>query len=171
MAKGISSGYIPLSASGIHDDVFKVLNDGGDINHGYTYSGHPVASAVSIANINYIKDNGLVEKVRDETGPHLIAGLDDLVATHPLVGERRGRGLMAAIQLVKDKDTHEVYSGDQDAAGICKNHCFENDLIMRATAQSMIISPPLTISINEIDELLNKAKLCLDLTAKDLGVL
>lgn len=171
MAKGISSGYTPISASGIHDDVFEVLNGGGDINHGYTYSGHPVASAVAIANINYIKDHGLVEKVRDETGPHLMAGLQDLVDNHPLVGEKRGRGLMAAIQLVKDKDTHEVYSGDQDAAGTCKNHCFENDLIMRATDQSMIISPPLTISKPEIDELLEKAKLCLDLTAKDLGVL
>lgn len=171
MAKGISSGYLPISAVGVSDDVFKVLNDGGDINHGYTYSGHPVASAVAIANINYIKDHGLVEKVRDETGPYLMAGLQNLVDTHPLVGQRRGRGLMAAIQLVKDKDTHEVFSDDQNAAGTCKNHCFENNLIMRATDQSMIVSPPLTISINEIDELLDKAKMCLDLTAKDLGVL
>lgn len=171
MAKGISSGYLPISAVGLKDDIFKVINEGGDINHGYTYSGHPVASAVAIANINYIKDHGLVEKVRDDTGPYLMAGLQNLVDTHPLVGEKRGRGLMAAIQLVKDKETHEVYSGDQDAAGTCKNHCFENDLIMRATDQSMIVSPPMTISRSEIDELLEKAKLCLDLTAKDLGAL
>lgn len=171
MAKGLSSGYIPASAVGLKKDVFDVLNSGGDINHGYTYSGHPVASAVAIANINYIKDHKLVEKVREETGPYLKAGLADLVENHPLVGERRGEGLMAAIQLVKDKDTHEIFSGDQDAAGICKNHCFENDLIMRATDQSMIMSPPLTITTSEIDELLDKARLCLDLTAKDLGVM
>ena len=78
---------------------------------------------------------------------------------------------MAAIQLVKDKSTHEVFSGDQDAAMTCRNHCFENNLIMRGTDQAMIMSPPLTISKSEIDELLDKTKLCLDLTAKDLGIL
>ncbi len=171
MAKGISSGYLPISAVGFQDDIFTVLNEGGDINHGYTYSGHPVASAVAIANINYIKDHNLVEKVRDETGPYLFAGLQNLVNNHPLVGQSRGCGLMAAIQLVKDKSTHEVFSGDQDAAMTCRNHCFENNLIMRGTDQAMIMSPPLTISKSEIDELLDKTKLCLDLTAKDLGIL
>jgi len=171
MAKGLSSGYLPISAVGLKDEIFKVINEGGDINHGYTYGGHPVASAVAIANIHYIKDHGLVEQVRDVTSPYLFAGLQNLADNHPLVGEVRGRGLMAAIQLVKDKETHEVYSGDQDAAATCRDYCFKNDLIMRGTDQSMIISPPLSISKSEIDELLDKAKLCLDLTARDLGVM
>jgi len=169
MAKGMSSGYLPIAAIGMQDHVFEVLNKGGDINHGYTYSGHPVASAVAIANINYIQEHQLVEKVRDETGPYLHAGLKDLVENHPLVGEARGSGLMAGIQLVKDKSSRALYE-DVDAASLCRDHCFQNNLIMRAVDQSMIISPPLTISKAEVDELLDKAKTCLDATARDLGL-
>lgn len=171
MAKGMSSGYLPIAAIGMQDSFFKVLNEGGDINHGYTYSGHPVASAVSIANIQYIQKHKLIEKVREETGPYLHAGLQNLVDTHPLVGEVRGRGLMASIQLVKDKATRTVFSGEDNAGSICRDYCFKNNLIMRAVDQSMIMSPPLTISKSEIDELLDKAKICLDSTARDLGLL
>lgn len=171
MAKGMSSGYLPISAVGMQDEFFKVLNEGGDIEHGYTYGGHPVASAVSIANIQYIQKHKLVETVRDETGPYLHAGLQNLAENHPMIGEIRGRGLMAAIQLVKDKSTRTTFSGDVNAGALCREYCFNNNLIMRAVDQSMIISPPLTISKSEIDELLDKAKLCLDSTARDLGLL
>lgn len=171
MAKGMSSGYLPISAVGMQDEFFEVLNKGGDIEHGYTYGGHPVASAVSIANIHYIQKHKLVEKVRDETGPYLHAGLQNLAENHPMVGEVRGKGLMAAIQLVEDKSTRTTFSGDVNAGAICREYCFNNNLIMRAVDQAMIISPPLTISKSEIDELLDKAKLCLDFTARDLGLL
>ncbi|MCF8475024.1 MAG: aspartate aminotransferase family protein [Emcibacter sp.] len=171
MAKGMSSGYIPISAVGIRDEIFEVLNSGGEINHGYTYSGHPVACAVAIANINYIKDHNLVEKVRTESGPYLHAGLQNLMENHPIVGEIRGRGMMAGIQLVKDRATRTTFSGDEDAGTICRDYCFKNDLIMRAVGQSMIISPPLTISKSEMDELFDKAKICLDATAKDLRLM
>ena len=171
MAKGLSSGYLPIAAIGMQDAFFEVLNTGGDINHGYTYSGHPVASAVAIANITYIQNHNLVEKVAEETGPYLRAGLQSLVDNHPLVGEVRISGLMAGIQLVKDKASRQIFTGDQDAGGLCRDYCFQNNLIMRAVDQSMIISPPLTISTSEIDELLDKAKLALDATAKDLGLM
>jgi len=171
MAKGMSSGYLPIAAVGLRDEIFRVLNEGGDINHGYTYSGHPVASAVAIANIHYIRDHHLVEKVAGETGPYLQAGLKELAASHPIVGEARGRGLMAALQLVKDKARRATFSGAEDAGTVCRDYCFGSNLIMRAVGQSMIISPPLTISRPEIDELLDKAKICLDATARDFGLM
>lgn len=170
MAKGLSSGYLPISAVGLHNEVAEVLISGGEINHGYTYSGHPVACAVAIANINYIRDNGLVETVADVTGPYLEAGLRQLAERNRLVGEVRGKGMMWGIQLVKDKDSHEVFSDEEDAGTKCRNHCFQNNLIMRAVGQSMIMSPPLTISKGEIDELLQKAERSLEATADELGL-
>lgn len=171
MAKGLSSGYLPIAAVAINDRVFGALNDGGEFAHGYTYSGHPVSCAVAIANIDLIREEGLVEKVRDDTGPYLRAGLEALMAESPLIGEVRGVGLMAAIQLVQNKETRELFPSDVGAATICRDYCFENNLIMRAVDQAMIISPPLVISRTEIDELLDKAKTCLTLTAQDLNVL
>jgi len=170
MAKGLSSGYLPISGVALHKKLADVLIGGGDINHGYTYSGHPVACAVAIANINYIQDNGLVEKVRNVTGPYLHEGLRKLADRHHMIGEVRGTGLIAAIQLVKDKETKTLFSDEEDVGTKCRSHCFENNLIMRAVDQSMIMSPPLTISKSEIDELLEKAELCLNFTAKDLEV-
>lgn len=166
MAKGLSSGYLPISAVGLHTRVADVLIVGGDINHGYTYSGHPVACAVAIANINYIRDNGIVEMVAEETGPYLQAGLNALASRSPIVGEVRGRGLMYAIQIVRDKDTKTLFEKDEDPGTVCRDFCFASNLIMRAVGQSMIMSPPLTISKDEIDELLEKAENAIDLTAK-----
>lgn len=170
MAKGLSSGYIPISAVGLHDRVAEVLIAGGEINHGYTYSGHPVACAVAIANINFIRDNGIVEMVRDTTGPYLENGLRQLAERHPLIGEVRGKGMMWALQLVKDKDQKVLFTDEDDAGSTCRNHCFDNNLVMRAVGQSMIMSPPLTISKSEIDELLEKAERALNQTADDLGL-
>ena len=170
LAKGLSSGYLPISAVALHRRVADALIAGGEINHGYTYSGHPVACAVAIANINFIRDHGLVETVRETTGPYLLDGFRQLAERHRLIGEVRGRGLICAIQLVRDKDQKIFFSKDDEVGTKCRNHCFENNLIMRAVDQSMVVSPPLTISKNEIDELHEKAELCLDLTASDLGL-
>ncbi|HVW68564.1 MAG TPA: aminotransferase, partial [Steroidobacteraceae bacterium] len=101
MAKGLSSGYLPISAVAMTGAFFDVINEGGTLSHGFTYSGHPVACAVAIANIRLMQQEGLVERVRDDVGPYLRAGLDELCRSHPIVGEIRGAGLVAAIQLVK----------------------------------------------------------------------
>ncbi len=170
MAKGLSSGYLPISAVGLHQHVAQTIIEGGDINHGYTYSGHPVASAAAIANINYIIDHNIVEIVGSETGPYLQKGFQDLADRHVMVGEARGRGMMGALQMVQDKDVRKLFDADLDVGNKCRDHCFENNLIMRAVGQSMIVSPPLTMTISEIDELLEKAEMCLDLTARDLGI-
>ena len=170
LAKGLSSGYLPISAVALHQRVAEVLIGGGEIHHGYTYSGHPVACAVAVANIDFIREHGLVEMVRESTGPYLLEGFRQLAERHCLIGEVRGRGLICAIQLVRDKDKKIFFTKDDDVGTKCRNHCFENNLIMRAVDQSMVVSPPLTISKGEIDELLQKAERCLDLTASEFGL-
>jgi putrescine aminotransferase len=108
-AKGVTSGYIPLGGVMVGDRIAKVLiEDGGEFNHGYTYSGHPVACAVALANIRLIQREGLVERVRDDVGPYLAQHFAAL-AEHPLVGETQACGLMAALQLVRDKATGDTF--------------------------------------------------------------
>lgn len=170
IAKGMSSGYLPISGVMVNQRVIDVLKDSGDFNHGYTYSGHPVSSAVAHANITILRDEGIVDRVKDDIGPYFQAKLHELGA-HPLVGQVRGRGLIGALELVKDKDTRERFDPVGKVGGICRDHCFENDIIMRATGDAMLLSPPLVISHGEVDELFEKAKLCLDLTARDVGVI
>ncbi|HEY9081501.1 aspartate aminotransferase family protein [Magnetovibrio sp.] len=170
MAKGMSSGYIPISGVMVHDRLVDVLKDSGDFNHGYTYSGHPVAAAVAQANISILRDEGLVERVKTDIGPYMQERLKAF-ADHPLVGQVRGRGLIAALELVKDKETHQPFDKVGEVGMICRNHCFENNIIMRATGDSMLLAPPLVITKAEIDELLDKALMCLDLTAKDIGMM
>ena len=166
IAKGLTSGYIPMGGLIVRDEVVAVLNEGGDFNHGFTYSGHPVAAAVALENIRILREEKIVEKVHAETAPYLQKRLREL-NDHPLVGEVRGVGLLGAIELVQDKATRKRYEG-RGAGMICRQFCFENGLIMRAVGDTMIISPPLVISKDEIDELVTKARKCLDLTLEVL---
>ncbi|WP_426178783.1 aspartate aminotransferase family protein [Pseudomonas sp. TWRC1-2] len=162
IAKGLTSGYIPMGGLIVHDDVVAVLNEGGDFNHGFTYSGHPVAAAVALENIRILRDEEIVNRVHEETAPYLQKRLREL-ADHPLVGEVRGVGMLGAIELVQDKATRKRYEG-RGVGMICRTFCFDNGLIMRAVGDTMIISPSLVISKAEIDELVTKARQCLDLT-------
>jgi putrescine aminotransferase len=166
IAKGLTSGYIPMGGLIVRDEVVAVLNEGGDFNHGFTYSGHPVAAAVALENIRILRDEQIIERVKEQTAPYLQKRLREL-SDHPLVGEVRGVGLLGAIELVKDKATRERYSG-MGAGMICRTFCFNNGLIMRAVGDTMIIAPPLVISFAEIDELVEKARQCLDLTLAQL---
>ncbi|RMR26155.1 Aminotransferase, class III [Pseudomonas syringae pv. persicae] len=162
IAKGLTSGYVPMGGLIVRDEIVAVLNEGGDFNHGFTYSGHPVAAAVALENIRILREERIVERVKSETAPYLQKRLREL-NDHPLVGEVRGVGLLGAIELVKDKVTRERYT-DKGAGMICRTFCFENGLIMRAVGDTMIIAPPLVISFAQIDELVEKARTCLDLT-------
>ncbi|RMN26638.1 putative aminotransferase [Pseudomonas coronafaciens pv. zizaniae] len=162
IAKGLTSGYVPMGGLIVRDEIVAVLNEGGDFNHGFTYSGHPVAAAVALENIRILRQERIVERVRSETAPYLQKRLREL-SDHPLVGEVRGVGLLGAIELVKDKTTRERYT-DKGAGMICRTFCFEKGLIMRAVGDTMIIAPPLVIRFAEIDELVSKARKCLDLT-------
>ena len=166
IAKGLTSGYIPMGGLIVRDEVVAVLNEGGDFNHGFTYSGHPVAAAVALENIRILREGKIVEKVHAETAPYLQKRLREL-NDHPLVGEVRGVGMLGAIELVQDKATRKRYEG-RGVGMICRQFCFDNGLIMRAVGDTMIISPPLVISKDEIDELVTKARKCLDLTLETL---
>ena len=169
IAKGLTSGYIPMGGLIVRDDIVEVLNQGGDFNHGFTYSGHPVAAAVALENLRILREEKIVERVKAETAPYLQKRLREL-ADHPLVGEVRGVGMLGAIELVQDKASRKRFAGDIGVGMICRSHCFNNGLIMRAVGDTMIISPPLVISHAQIDELLEKARKCLDLTAAEVLV-
>ena len=170
MAKGLSSGYLPISAVGMSERFFEGIQSGGVLTHGYTYSGHPVACAVAIANIRLMQREHLVDRVREDVGPYFMQRLRELAATHPIVGEVRGAGLIAGLQLVKDKPGRVIFTTEDDAAIKCREFALQNGLIMRAVGQSMVLSPPLVISRAEIDELVAKALIALDLTAAQFGL-
>ncbi|WP_263261413.1 aspartate aminotransferase family protein [Pseudomonas sp. RIT-PI-S] len=167
IAKGLTSGYVPMGGVIVRDEVARVISEGGDFNHGFTYSGHPVAAAVGLENLRLLREEKIIERVKGETAPYLQKRLREL-EDHPLVGEVRGLGMLGAIELVKTKATRERHQG-RGAGMICRQFCFDNGLIMRAVGDTMIIAPPLVISAEEIDELVTKARLCLDLTLNALN--
>ncbi|MCC7121879.1 MAG: aspartate aminotransferase family protein [Gammaproteobacteria bacterium] len=170
MAKGMSSGYLPIGGVMIADEVATVMIEGGgEFFHGYTYSGHPTCCAVAERNIRILRDERLVERVREDTGPYLQRRWREL-ADHPLVGEARGIGFIGALELVKDKATRERFAPLGEVGTLCRDFCFANGLVMRAVWDTMIISPPLVMTHAEIDELVSRARRCLDLTAGALGV-
>jgi len=167
-AKGVTSGYIPLGGVMVGERLARVLIDeGGEFNHGYTYSGHPVACAVALANIRLLQREGIVERVREELAPHLAWHFEQL-ADHPLVGEVQTCGMMAALQIVKDKATSEVFDPTLEVGMVCRAHCFGNGLVMRAVGDRMIVAPPLVMSIAQLDEMGDLIRHCLDLTLADL---
>jgi putrescine---pyruvate transaminase len=168
-AKGVTSGYIPLGGVMVGDRVAKVLIErGGEFNHGYTYSGHPVACAVALANIKLVRELGLVDRVHDDVGPYLAQHYAQL-AEHPLVGEAQSTGLMAALLLVKDKQGRgTAFAPEREIGMVCRGHCFREGLIMRAVGDRMIIAPPLVITRAQIDEMVALIRRCLDLTLADV---
>jgi putrescine aminotransferase len=170
MAKGLSSGYLPIAAVAVGNRISDALTaHDDDFNHGYTYSGHPVSAAVALENIRLMKEENIVEYVGKDIGPYFQNALRERLGAHPLVGNIVGTGLIAGIALVKNKETKEFFGDDIDIGTICRDHCFENGLIMRATGSRMVLSPPLVISRDEVDELIDKALLCFDLTLKSVS--
>lgn len=170
MAKGLSSGYQPIAAVGLGPRVGEALfNAENEWSHGFTYSGHPVACAVALANLDVLQKEHLVERAGGATGAYFQKKLAEL-SDHPLVGETRGVGLLGAIELVKDKKTREKYPADLNVGYRCRVHCFDNGLVMRAIGDTMVLSPPLVVTSGETDEIFALARKCIDLIARDLGV-
>jgi putrescine aminotransferase len=170
LAKGLTSGYLPMSAVMVGDRVAnKLITDGGEFYHGFTYSGHPVAAAVALANLQIIEDEKLIEKVRDDTGPFLAQSLA-MLADHPLVGEVRSFGMLAAIELVKDKAGPILFDPVGDVGAICRDHAIAEGMMMRAVRDGMIMSPPLTFGRDDIDKAVGIAKIALDKTAAVVGI-
>ncbi|MBU9621225.1 aspartate aminotransferase family protein [Burkholderia multivorans] len=166
MAKGLTSGYVPMGAVGIHERVARPIIDNGEFNHGLTYSGHPVAAAVAVANLKLLRDEGIVERVKQHTGPYFQRRLREALADHPIVGEIAGAGLVAGVQLACDRERRVRFDAAIDVGTICRDFCFSGNLIMRATGDRMLLSPPLVIRDDEIDALVDSAKRAFDATAE-----
>lgn len=168
-AKALTSGYQPLSALLVGDRIAATLVEkGGEFAHGYTYAGHPVACAVALANLDIIEKEGLVERVKTDTGPYFTKALQERIAGHPLVGEVRSFGLMGAIEIVKDKATKERFAPAGSAAVVVRDHAIANGMMLRATGDTMILSPPLIWTRATIDLACERIGKALDLAAKDL---
>jgi putrescine aminotransferase len=171
MAKGLSSGYQPISAVSLGRRMGEAIaNAKEELVHGYTYSGHPVASAVALKNLEVLERDGIVTRVRDSIGPYFQRRVKEVFSDHPLIGEVRGIGMLAALELVEDKIQRRGFPPARGVGTICRDHCFNNGLVMRAIRDTMVLAPPLIITEDEIEELLAKAKLCIDLTAHDLAL-
>ena len=156
IAKGLSSGYLPIGGVVVGEKVAEGLDKGGDFNHGYTYSGHPACAAAALANIAIMQSENIVDNVASDTAPYFQQKLAEFSA-HPNVGQVRGVGMLGALQLVPDKNQRKPFE-KTDVTGVrCREHCLNNGLVMRAVDDAMIVSPPLTISRSEIDELCTKA--------------
>ena len=173
-AKAVTSGYIPLGGTIVSDRVADVLIEkGGEFNHGYTYSGHPVACAVGLENIRIFQRENILQKVAGETAPYLAKRFLSLT-DHPLVGHAETIGMMAGLVLAKDKSKKLSFDPDAAVGMICRAHCFREGVIMRAIGDRMIIAPPLIIGKTEIDTMIALIRRCLDLTlidVKQLGLL
>ncbi|MGB3148605.1 MAG: aspartate aminotransferase family protein [Paracoccaceae bacterium] len=162
IAKGLSSGYAPIGGSIVCDEVAEVLGSHGDFNHGYTYSGHPVAAAVALENLRILEEEKIIDHVRDVANPYLAERWWALT-DHPLVGEAKLVGLMGSIALTPDKAKRAKFAAEAGTVGLrCRERCFQNDLIMRHVGDRMIISPPLTITTGDIDILIERARKSLD---------
>ena len=170
LAKGITSGYIPLGAAMFSDRIAKVLHEqGGELAHGYTYSGHPVCAAVALENIRILQDERIVDTCRTDTGPYLAKKWKQL-GEHPLVGEARIAGMVGALELVPAKPSRAFFEDRGRVGQLCRDIALRNGLILRATYDAMLLSPPLVISKAQVDELAEKAWRSLDMTAAELGM-
>ena len=161
-AKGVTSGYLPLGGVFVSDRVADVLIEkGGEFFHGYTYSGHPVACAVAIANVKIFQDENLVERIKTDIGPYLQEKWRAL-GEHPLVGDTRMVGLMGAFELVKSKEPLERFDEDQQAGVVFRDLLMQEGVCMRAVGDTIICAPPFVLSYAEADELIEKAWVALD---------
>jgi putrescine aminotransferase len=163
-AKAVTSGYIPLGGVMVGDRVARTLIEkGGEFNHGYTYSGHPVACAVALKNLQIMEREQLPQRVKDDIGPYLASRYAEL-NDHPLVGVAETCGYVAGLVLVKDKKTRERFDPALSVGMVCRGYCFRNGLIMRAVGDRMIIAPPLVMTHGQIDEMIGLIRRCLDET-------
>ncbi len=170
-AKGVTSGYLPLGGVLVNDKVADtIISKGGEFTHGFTYSGHPAACAVAIANIKVLHQDNIIDQVRQETAPYFNK-LWQTLADHPIVGEARAKGLVAAIEICKDKSKRERFDIDPSAGSLCRDFAIKNGIVMRAVGDTMIVAPPLIISIEQIDELISKVGDTLDETLAAVGAI
>ncbi len=173
IAKGLSSGYAPIGGSMVSDEVAEVIANAGDFNHGYTYSAHPVSAAVALENLRILEEEKIVDTVRDVTAPYLAERWTEL-ADHPMIGEAKVCGMVASVAMSPDKANRAPFEAPAGTIGLmCRDRCFENKLVMRHVGDRMIISPPLILTKDDIDTLMDRAYRSIDeayLQAKKEGL-
>lgn len=153
MAKGLSSGYLPISANAVSSDIVDVLKTGSDFVHGFTYSGHPVSAAVALRNIEIMERENLPGRVRGDVGPYLAEALKRLDG-HPLVGETRSIGLLGAVEIVSEPGTNQRWGGAEGNAGpVVRDFCIDNGLMVRGIRDTIVMCPPLIIERGQIDDM------------------
>lgn len=175
VAKGITSAYVPLSACMVSEKVWRVLADEsaatGVVGHGYTYSAHPIAAAAALANLDIIEQDGLVAQAGSR-GRHLHARLQAAFDDHPMVGEVRGHGLVAAVEMVRSKEPMAAFDPKETVGVRVARRCLDLGVITRALpmADTIAFSPPFVVTEDEIDEMVAAARRAVDDVAAELGV-
>jgi putrescine aminotransferase len=169
-AKGITNGYIPLGGVMVGDKIANaLLAHDGEFTHGLTYSGHPVACAAGLETVRILRESNIIETAARDIAPYFQRRLREL-ADHPIVGEVRGRGMFAAIELVKDKGSRERLAPNSEGSVFCRDTANAGGLMVRQTGDAMIMAPPLICTTAEIDILIEKLGQALDQTASHYGV-
>ena len=169
-AKAVTNGFMPLGGVMVGDKVADVLlSHEGEFAHGLTYSGHPAACAAGLATLQILRDSNIIETVATNIAPHFQARLQEL-EDHRIVGQVRGRGMFAAVELVSDKGSRERLAPDAAGAVYCRNMANAAGLMVRQTGDAMITAPPLVCNIEEIDTLVDKLHEALDKTAAHYGI-
>jgi len=172
VAKALSSAYLPISATVVNDPIYQALADESDrigiFAHGFTYSGHPVCCAVALEALKIYEERNILAHIQ-KVAPRLQDGLRKRFAGHPLVGEVRGIGLVAGVELVKDKTTKAPFDPNQGAGNILTAETNKHGLILRQIGDTQAFSPPLVITESEIDEMLDRFGKALDDTAARLS--
>lgn len=161
LAKGITSGYLPLSAVMVSESICEVFEEkGGEFAHGYTYSGHPTACAAALANIRLLED-GIVERCAKEIAPFFQERVRKL-ADHPMVGEVRGVGMLAGIELVRDKAARTRWGDDGTAGLLTRDACLRNGVVSRAIGDTMVLAPPLVTEPEDLDRMVTRLERSID---------
>ncbi len=169
-AKAVTNGFQPLGGVAIGDKVADVLTSGGDeFAHGFTYSGHPAACAAGIATLDIMHSENIIDRVTTHIGPYFAQRFSSL-ADHPIVGEVRTKGMLAAVELVSDKSSRERLAPNSEAAAVCREAAIHNGLVVRAVGDAMISAPPLICSEAEIDLIIARLSKALDATAAHYNI-
>ncbi len=169
-AKAITNGYMPLGGVMVGDKVAAaLLGGGGEFTHGLTYSGHPASCAAGLATLRILREGNIIQQASADVAPHFQARLRELEG-HPIVGEVRGRGMFAAVELVRDKGSRERLAPESAAAMFCRNTANSAGLMVRQTGDAMIMAPPLVCNREEIDALADMLTAALDETAHHYGL-
>ncbi|MDP6727629.1 MAG: aminotransferase [Gammaproteobacteria bacterium] len=167
-AKGVTSGYLPVGGVIVRDDlVDTIVSAEQEFAHGYTYSAHPTCMAAGIANLELMKETNILHQVQSQTVPYLASKWKTL-EEHPLVGEARCLGMLAALEIVEDKNNFKRFDNSKEVVISCRDYSYENGLVMRAIVNKMVIAPPLICGSEHIDEIIEKVWKCLDLTAQSI---